>query len=260
MLPWSILFYRYLLASAFCVLGKPSVIFHLNRSQVRAGILEGILICLTNICMLYGAVGTTTSRNSFLMSTNVILVPFLMWLFLKKIPRLRSLFGAAGMMAGLAFLNYGGTESGMLPGDWITLLSALFFAAQIVYMGQVPAHLDPLAINAVYLLTSAVLYAVGVGFTHSLPGIFSARALGLIVYLAAFPTCAAFLLQIVVQRYTTASTAGIFYSLQSLFGALFARFLLLEPLSPQTGLGGAIMLLSAVFSQRDSRKPAEIQG
>ncbi len=69
-------------------------------------------------------------------------------------------------------------------------------------------------------------------------------ALGQILYVGIFSSGLAFVLQVIGQRYTTASQAAIFLSSEALFGASLGGLLLGESMGPLGYAGCALMFIA----------------
>jgi len=77
---------------------------------------------------------TTVTNSGFLTALYVVIVPFLSLLFLRKIPHWVIWPAALLAFVGI-FLLSGGQFSGFSMGDTLTILSAFFFAIQLLLIG-----------------------------------------------------------------------------------------------------------------------------
>ncbi len=87
---------------------------------------------------------TTPSNSSFITSIYVILLPFIAWLFFKKIPPLKIYLSIILCMFGMVFLT-GIISTGFEfhLGDFLTLLNAIFYAFQMTYYGYATKNARP---------------------------------------------------------------------------------------------------------------------
>jgi drug/metabolite transporter (DMT)-like permease len=74
---------------------------------------------------------TTPSKNAFLTAVNVVIVPFLGYLLLKKKLSVKSIVGSFVTLIGIALLSLTGSVGSFNLGDILTLICAVFFALQI---------------------------------------------------------------------------------------------------------------------------------
>ncbi|HET9970727.1 MAG TPA: DMT family transporter [Streptosporangiaceae bacterium] len=149
-----------------------------------------------------------------------------------------------GLLAGLP--GGGLSETAVLAGTGMALLSAAGFAA-VTLIGTSPVPgLDELALNGfgfslggMALLPLAAVAGGGLGFR---PGLASA---GLLAALGIGPTAVAYTLYFRGLRKASASTAALLTLIEPLTAAVLAALVLGNRLSV-TGIAGAVILLAAV--------------
>jgi DME family drug/metabolite transporter len=150
-----------------------------------------------------------------------------------------------GLLVGLP--GGGLSETAVLAGAGMALLSAAGFAAVTLFGTSLVTGLDSLTLNGygfslggVMLLPLALLFGGGgVGFR---PGLASA---GLLAALGAGPTAAAYTLYFRGLRNASASTAALLTLIEPLAAAALAALVLGDRLGV-TGIAGAALLLAAV--------------
>jgi drug/metabolite transporter (DMT)-like permease len=142
----------------------------------------------------------------------------------------------------------GGGLDGLRPGDLLVILSAVFWALQVVILDQVIHR------------TGRPLFAV---FAQSLIGGLAAMLLALalepvrwaaiaaaapeLLFAGALSGGLAFSLQAIGQRYTGGADAAVVFSSESVFAAIAAAIVLRERLSAE-GVLGCCLILAAVIS------------
>jgi drug/metabolite transporter (DMT)-like permease len=146
------------------------------------------------------------------------------------------------------YLLSGGSLSHLSSGDFLTVVCALFWAAQITLAGSAVNETGrPLGISATQFAVTAVL-ALAVAAAIEPISIADIRAaLGEILYVGIFSSGLAFALQIIGQRYTTAPQAAIFLSSEALFGASLGALLLGETIRP-LGYAGCALMFAAMLA------------
>ena len=149
-----------------------------------------------------------------------------------------------GLLVGLP--GGGLSESAVLAGAGMSLLSAGGFAAVTLYGRSLVRGLDELTLNGfgftlggVALVPLAAAFGEGLGFR---PGLASAWLLGA---LAVGPTAVAYTLYFRGLRNAAASTAALLTLIEPLAAAALAALVLGDRLSA-TGIAGAALLLAAV--------------
>ena len=103
--------------------------------------------------------------------------------------------------------------------------------------------LDPAVAGVVMLGLSLLLE------TPSLPG--SPKVWAAALFLGVFCSGICFVIQSVEQQFTTASHASLIFTLEPVFSAVFAYFLLSERLTVRGYFGAALMLVSLLIMELD---------
>ena len=139
------------------------------------------------------------------------------------------------------------------PGDIICLLVPTFYAVDLMVTEKAVAkpEVDPIALG---VLQTAVAGVVMLGLsllleTPSLPG--SPRVWAAALFLGVFCSGICFVIQSVEQQFTTASHASLIFTLEPVFSAVFAYFLLSERLTVRGYFGAALMLVSLLIMELD---------
>ena len=149
-----------------------------------------------------------------------------------------------GLLVGLP--GGGLSESAVLAGAGMALLSAAGFAAVTLFGRSLATGLDALTLNGygfslggVMLLPLAAAFGGGLGFRPTL------ASAGLLAALGAGPTAAAYTLYFRGLRDASPSTAALLTLIEPLAAAALAALVLGDRLGV-TGIGGAALLLAAV--------------
>lgn len=191
-----------------------------------------------------GLLTTTVTNSSFITGLYVVFVPLIAVIFLRRSPHWIIWPAALMALCGIYLLS-GGSFSRLTTGDFLTVICALFWAAQITLAGTAVNETGrPLGISATQFAVCAVL-ALAVAATLEPISLADIRAaLGEILYVGVFSSGLAFALQIIGQRYTTAPQAAIFLSSEALFGASLGALLLGETIGPLGYIGCALMFVA----------------
>ena len=156
--------------------------------------------------------------------------PFLIWAIFKQKPKVINVVSAVLCLLGIGLIALSGEGTGgtdILFGDGLTLISALFFAFQIIFIFEFQKQgLDNVLMLIFNFLTVGVLFSVfSLVFELPVRGI-SGYALNTeqflrVGYLAVFCTLYAQSAQLIGQRFTTANQSAIILSLESVFYGAF---------------------------------------
>ena len=132
MTPFQIMTVRFFLAAILMGLISIRSLKGMKKEEIRAGILMGIALFAAFALQIVGLQYTTPSKNAFLTALNVVIVPFIAFLILKKKISPKGILGAVMSVIGVALLSLKGDFSLGL-GDGLTLLCAVGFAFQIFF-------------------------------------------------------------------------------------------------------------------------------
>lgn len=190
--------------------------------------------------------GTTVTNASFLITTTIVITPFMAWLLFRDTPPAIIWPSAALTLAGV-FLLGGGRLSSLAWGDLCCLLSAAFYSAWIVVLGRLVTrtHRPGIVTWLQFALAGSICLAIGLMIEDLTPGAFG-RAAPELVVLGIFSTGLAYVFQAVAQQHTSASVAAIIMSAESAFGALGGTLLLGEVMG-MVAILGAGLILSAIL-------------
>lgn len=236
-------------ALAMLVICLPKLRKIRKQDWIKGGI-AGVLLFIGFYTQIIGQARTTVSHCAFLTSTNVLMVPFMVWIFTRKKPPVKTFVLAAVTLAGIAILTLGGGAGGGLNwGDALILLCAVAFALHISYLGIAVKDADPMVITFIQMATAAVismlmLPVTGVG---NLAAVQWGKGIGAVVYLGVLSTCVCYMLQTTAQKYTAQGKAAILLSCEGLFGTILSVVLGFEALTPHLIVGGVVIMSSVIL-------------
>jgi drug/metabolite transporter (DMT)-like permease len=234
-----------------------------SSESVKAGILLGAILFISFATQTTGLKFTTATKSAFITGTTVIIVPFLQILIEKKTPTKGVIIGTILVIIGVSFLASGGNSILTLfddlsrnfnMGDGLTMLCALSYAFYMVIL-DVKTHKHDFFILLFYqIATTAVLSFVFLFFFAStevevIKLDLSNNLIFALFYTALFATLFTTALQTKYQKNVTPAKAGIIFSFEPIFAALFAFFLLGEKISNFGYLGAVLIIFGLVFSE-----------
>src|SRR5512132_2813376 len=156
--PLAFLFFRFLLATAFCLalaLRRPR-----TPGLLRDGAIIGALLAGGMTCQVLGQVETTASKAAFLTGLSVVMTPFAAFARTRRLPSLENTVGI--ILAGLGFLllNFPGGAGPINRGDFLVFVCAIIFAFFIVEISLRTRDHDAFRLTTVQLASVAVCAAV----------------------------------------------------------------------------------------------------
>ena len=212
---------------------------------------------------------TTATKSGFITGTFVVFIPILQLIIEKRKPKWFNLVSVFLVLVGLVMLSSKGNNilefikqlgSDFNLGDLLTLICALLFAFQVVYVDVFTKKYDYLPMVFVQLLITGIggfilAYLFSITSMEEIRFASNANVIGSILYTALFASILATIIQLKFQKTVSPTKAGIIFSIEPIFAAIFAYFLLSEKIS-NFGLAGCLLIfigliVSEVFSIKD---------
>lgn len=191
---------------------------------------------------------TTPAKAGFITGLSVVIVPLAAALFLRQAPGRNAWVGVILATAGLGLISLT-AELRIATGDLLVLGCAFSFAAHILLTGHFAPRHDPLTLTLGQIVTVAILsIASALLFdapTAGLPALIDrldGRILGAAAFTGLLATAAAFGIQTIAQRFTTATHTALIFAAEPVFAGLFSFLLIGEVLGPRQVLGCGLIL------------------
>ncbi len=234
-----------------------------TKDTTQAGILLGFLLFMGFAAQTVGLKYTSATRSGFLTGTAVIMIPLLQVLIEKRAPTKGVIIGTILVLIGISFLSSGGTSilnlfqdigANFNLGDSLTLLCAVFFALYIIYLYVETVKYDFWILLFLQIITTAVLSVIFL-FLFSFADLEQIRInvnsnlISTILYTSIFATLITTALQTKYQKNVTPAKAGIIFSFEPIFAAVFAFFILGEKITNFGYLGAGLIILGLLVSE-----------
>ena len=245
--PFQIMTIRFLLASVLMGAAGIRELKEINGKEIRAGILMGTALFAGFAFQIVGLQYTTPSKNAFLTALNVVMVPFIAFIILKKKIAATSIAGAVMVIVGVGLLSL---EKNLTlgVGDALTLVCAAGFAFQIFFTSEFVKKYRAVALNFVQMLTAVALSVVSLFLFGETEFHVSVKGALSVLYLGVISTALCYLLQTASQRYVDETKAAIILSMESVFGTLFSILILHEQITLRMVCGCVIILAAVIIS------------
>lgn len=241
-------------STAFIVLGvaQRKHVFRASRETIRYSLMIGGCLVMIYLGATFGILYTSVSNVGFIGALTVLFTPILEFLIYRRRPGKKLAFCLVLCFAGMALLTLSETMRPAL-GDIICLASPTFYAIDLMLTGHAVSkpEVDPIALGVWEECVVAVVMLI-LSFlleTPHLPASPKVWASGL--FLGVFCSGICFVIQNIEQQYTTASHASLIFTLEPVFSAIFAFFLLGERLRVRGYIGAVMMLLSLFVMEVD---------
>ena len=239
---------RFATAAIAVALLSLNVLRGITWLEVKAGVAIGVSIALGYGLQTWGLQTISSSKSAFITAMYVPLVPLLQWLCLGRLPGLMSCVGIALAFAGLILLaGPDGNLLAMGEGEWITLVSAVAIAAEIILISAWAGRVDIRRVTVIQLATaSLVAFAASGPAGESVPP-FSPALLLVAMGLGIFSA----IIQVTMnwaQRSVSPTRATVIYTGEPVWAGIFGR-LAGERLPLLALFGGALIVLGVLVSE-----------
>ncbi len=247
--PFTLMLFRFGLSALFLGIIYAGKLKKITTRDLRRGGLIGLFMFGAFFCLVTGIQFTTASKQSVLIGSYVVIVPFLSVLFNGTRPGAYAFAGAGLAVVGLGLLTLGDGIDGFNRGDAVSALCAVFFALHMIAIERFGKDSDPILMTIIQLAVTAALFLVLALAFESVDFGVIARAALPIGYLVAVTTVLAFAVQNVAQRHITSTSTALILTLESAFGSVFAVFYLRERMTPLMALGCLVVLAGIVTQE-----------
>lgn len=215
---------------------------------LKAGLVCGLFLLIGSLCQQIGLLDVSAGKSGFITSIYIVFTPLFTTIIGTKVSR-RTVICIAMAMIGFALMSLKSGLGGATRGDWLTLISAAGFAAQIVAVNCFVDKDNPIIISQLQFLVSGaiglVIALIVDGFV--LPAVIA--GIPVLLYQTFVPTAGGFTLQTIGQKYAEPSTAALIMSLEAVFAMIFGAIFLNEMMSVREIIGAAIIFAATIIGQ-----------
>lgn len=274
---------NYVLAFRFTTgaIGLSFTLFQIRRKVSFRDILRGFIVgvCLYSAYTLQtlGLLYISVSKNAMISAIYVVLVPFLMWIFKKKRPDMRSVIAALVCFVGVALLSMTEGDSNALKpyfeipalglridgnvfGIIITALSGIMYGMHIVVVNIFSEKMDVMPITFFQFFFAAILAWIAGALFETFPNFSTLSTGGFISlgYVCLFATLLALTLQNIGLQNAPPVLGSMILCTESLFACVLSAVFLHEEMSFMTIAGCTLIAASLLTAQlRGKRKQPE---
>merc|ERR1719362_1505340 len=201
-----------------------------------------------------GLMSTTAAKSCFICSLNVVFVALVLGISSgKRDPR--TLLAALIAVAGVGVLELAGSQQFVI-GDLYSLAQPIGFGIGYIQLEQIMAKNpdDALGVTAVKVIMTAIgswgFFAFSGGsFPDFGPVLAAQPALQGVLWCGLGTTAVSLVLESVAFRYVDAASASVIFTTQPLWAALFAVWLIGEPLTAADCIGGFMVLSACLLKE-----------
>mgnify|MGYP002375346475 FL=1 len=210
---------------------------------IASGVLMTIAVNLQQVAMS----DTPAGNAAFITGLYMVFVPVIA-AFRGHRSNLATVLGVVASLVGLYLISVN-DELTIGRGEWLLILSTVFWALQILVIEHFAGRLSALRFALVQFLTCAVVSSVVALLAESAPFGGLVEAAIPLLYGGLVSVGIAYTLQVVGQRHALATHASLIMATESVFGALGGALLLSEFMGLRGYAGAALMVSGIVISQ-----------
>ncbi|MBI9011717.1 MAG: DMT family transporter [Clostridiales bacterium] len=222
----------------------------LTREDIKNGVVVGTVLFAAYAAQTYGLKYTTASKQGFMLTTYVVMVPFLYWLIHKKRPQIRVVVGSVITIVAIYLISLQETLS-LEIGDVLTLVGAFLFAAHILFLEHFTKHMNVFKLAFMQMVMACFLSTTTALLTEPIPFEISSRIWLSLLFLGVFSTFICFTIQTVAQKYTSSSHASIIMSTESVFAAIMGVLILGEVMTKNVIIGCCMIFVAVLIIELD---------
>ena len=246
--PFNLTALRFIIAFVISALIFWKKILKSDIKTIKYSLILAVLLVGMFISMSFGLKNTTASNAGFLISLAVIIIPILSYVFLKQKIERGVLIGVCIAPIGIALLTLN-SQLEVSGGDLLCILCAVLSAAHVVAMGVFTKKVDSISLGILQLGFAGLLSIVFSIFTETVRLPNTTVSWGATLGLSILCTAFGYIVQASAQQHTSATHAGLIFSLEPVFSAILG-FMFLKEILPMRGyLGAAILLLSVLIAE-----------
>lgn len=220
-----------------------------RKLLLLGGFCCGIALFTAGSFQQIGIQYTTVGNAGFLTSIYLVLVPVL-GVFLHQRVKAKNWFCVALAVVGMYFLSISGKLS-ISKGDVLVIVSAFFFAVQILVVDYFAPKADPVRLSCIQFLVTGVLSMFPALLLEAPDWDRIVPALSSLLYTGILSSGVAYTLQMVAQRYVEPTAATLFMSLESVFSMLGGIVVLRQIPTRREFAGACLVFLAVILSQVD---------
>ncbi|MDG6881752.1 putative DMT superfamily transporter inner membrane protein [Phocoenobacter uteri] len=250
--PFEIVFFRFFLTGIVLFIFYRKLLAKATKYDVIFGVLAGLFLFSAFAFQTYGLKYTTVSKQSFLTSLYIVLIPLLNFVFFKEKLQKAVVAVFSLILIGLFFISFDNVvnlELSFNYGDFLTLLCAFGFALNIILISKIAKfEIHIMNITTIQMLSTGL-------FAFIFQLIFEKEMISLqsmnfsLIYLILICTMLNFTLQNISQKYVPAHIMGLILSTEAIFGTIFAVIFLEEKLNTNFIIGTILITAGVVLVQ-----------
>ena len=229
-----------------------TIVRSLNRKIILPSVIVGVSYYAGMLTQSIGLRSIDPGRSAFLTAGYSVLIPFVGWVVSRHRPEWLNIVAALICLSGVGFIALKPNTStlALSGGDWLTLLSALLFALNLVSLGVYTQRFHPIALTFTEFAVSSVLFLISALLTEPMPQTswLSSDVIYSFLYLLVGATTLGQILQNIGLAHVPADSAAIIMCTESLFSVVFSALFWGEQIGWTLIVGFALIFAAILLS------------
>lgn len=242
---------RFLIAAVVFGLFFQRKIFSTPFKPKKAAVLVCLTLFLGFATQTAGLKFTSASHSGFITGLLVIFTPIFQVIIERKFPNRGVWFGVIFVTIGLYLLVNPSSQltDEVLLGDFLTLLCAIVYAIYIVYLDIASRETNIYQLTFYQFVTVSILSFAAAPFFETPYLTFQADLWVALFYLALLATIVTTFVQTRFQKDTTPAKAAVIFTMEPVFSAVLAFFVLNEMIGLTGIIGGTLIVIGLLTSE-----------
>jgi drug/metabolite transporter (DMT)-like permease len=217
------------------------------RQVLGPGLVLGLILAIA-VGLQQAAMSTVeASKAAFITGFYMVLVPIVL-VFRGQRFKWQTVLGVALGFVGLYLVAVKGDFS-IGEGDLLLIATNIFWTAHILVVDHYAPKVSALRLSTMQFTVTAIVSAIVAPFVDPHPFTGMDQAIWAVLYAGFISVGVAYTLQVVGQRYTLPTPAGLILCTEALWGAVGGALILHELMDVRFYVGAALMLAGLVVSQ-----------
>ena len=219
----------------------------LNKQILRDGGLLGLMLFLSYAFQTVSLEYSKASVVGFLTGLNVVIVPILSAVVIKKMPRIYSQIGVFFALIGVALMSLNENFS-ISAGDSLAIICAFFISVHILMTDKFSRKYDTCLLTTIQITVLAILSTITslIREPYLIPSTFDSYLIFSFVITSIFATVYAFIIQTTMQQYTTPTKTALIFTMEPVMAGLFG-YLLGKEVLPLRGYIGSVIIFMGIL-------------
>lgn len=249
--PSTIMVGRFLIATIILGVVYRKRLHKINKQYLIYGSITGVFLFVGFYFQTLGNVYTSASKNGFITQLNIVLVPYLYYLFFRKKVGLNNLLAVVVAIVGMFIMVYSKDQFNAFNiGDFYTVICAIMVAFNVVTTSyfQKKYDLDTAVFIMINFVVSAILSIIITLTSETLPSV-TLIDFWPLIFLGVLNTGLGFLVQGYALKYSLPTRVSLIVTLEGVVSAVGAVLIINDVIPLNVIIGGILIIIAVVISE-----------